>query len=147
MWGASFPLACAAAARPGEDPGQVVGGVYAANTLGAIVGALATSLVLIPWIGTQQTERVILLVSAVSGLFALTPYFDERRSKLGAPLMAGAMLMAGLLAVSVDAVPGKLIAYGRKMATSTGNVVYTAEEGAIPRWPFRSGPMARGKWT
>ena len=55
LWGASFPLACAAAARPGEDPGRTVGGVYAANTLGAIVGALATSLVLIPWIGTQQT--------------------------------------------------------------------------------------------
>ena len=139
LWGASFPLACAAAARPGEDPAKVVGGVYAANTLGAIVGALATSLVLIPWIGTQQTMRCILIVSAVSGLFALTPYFNERQSKIGAPLMAAAMLLAGLLAWSVDAVPGKLIAYGRKMALSTGNVVYTAEgrnsSVAISQWP------------
>jgi spermidine synthase len=139
LWGASFPLACAAAARPGEDPGRVVGGIYAANTLGAIVGALATSLVLIPWIGTQQTERVILVISAASGMFALTPYFGERRSKLGAPLMAASMLVAGLLAVSVDAIPGKLIAYGRKMATSTGTVVYTAEgrnsSVAISQWP------------
>ena len=31
-----------------------MGGVYAANTLGAIVGALGVSLILIPWIGTQQ---------------------------------------------------------------------------------------------
>ena len=139
LWGASFPLACAAAARPGEDPAKVVGGVYAANTLGAIVGALATSLVLIPWIGTQQTMRCILIVSAVSGLFALTPYFNERQSKIGAPLMAAAMLLAGLLAWSVDAVPGKLIAYGRKMALSTGTVVYTAEgrnsSVAISQWP------------
>jgi spermidine synthase len=139
LWGASFPLACAAAARPGEDPGRVVGGVYAANTLGAIVGALAASLVLVPWIGTQQTMRGILIVSAISGMFALTPYFNERRSKIGAPLMAAAMLMAGLLAWSVDAVPGKLIAYGRKMATSTGTVVYTAEgrnsSVAISQWP------------
>ena len=139
LWGASFPLACAAAARPGEDPGQVVGGVYAANTLGAIVGALATSLILIPWIGTQQTMRGILIVSAVSGLFALTPYFNSRQSKIGAPLMAAAMLLAGILAWSVDAVPGKLIAYGRKMALSTGNVVYTAEgrnsSVAISQWP------------
>jgi len=139
LWGASFPLACAAAARPGEDPGQVVGGVYAANTLGAIVGALATSLVLVPWIGTQQTMRLVLILSALSGLFALTPYFNQRNSKLGAPLMAAAMLLAGLLAWSVDAVPGKLIAYGRKMVLSTGNVVYTAEgrnsSVAISQWP------------
>jgi spermidine synthase len=32
FWGASFPLACAAVARPGEDPGRAAGGVYAANT-------------------------------------------------------------------------------------------------------------------
>jgi len=139
LWGASFPLACAAAARPGQDPGEVVGGVYAANTLGAIVGALGASLILIPWIGTQQTTRVILIVSALSGLFALTPYFNARNSKIGAPLMAAAMLFAGILAWSVDAVPGKLIAYGRKMAISSGNVVYTAEgrnsSVAISQWP------------
>src|SRR6202021_864357 len=31
LWGASFPLAMAALAAPGEDPGQVSGDVYAAN--------------------------------------------------------------------------------------------------------------------
>ena len=40
LWGASFPLALAAAAHPGEDSGKLVGSIYAANTLGAIVGAL-----------------------------------------------------------------------------------------------------------
>jgi len=46
LWGASFPLACAAALRSrDEDPGRVAGAVYAANTLGAIVGALAVSLI------------------------------------------------------------------------------------------------------
>jgi spermidine synthase len=34
LWGASFPLALAAAASPEQDPGQLVGRVYAANTLG-----------------------------------------------------------------------------------------------------------------
>jgi len=38
LWGASFPLALGAVASPGEDPGRLVGGIYAANTLGAIVG-------------------------------------------------------------------------------------------------------------
>src|SRR5579883_871787 len=47
LWGASFPLACAAAvAEKKEDSGHVVGGIYAANTLGAIVGALGVSLAL-----------------------------------------------------------------------------------------------------
>ena len=44
LWGASFPLALGAMARGGQDPGRLVGGVYAANTVGAIVGALATGL-------------------------------------------------------------------------------------------------------
>ena len=33
LWGASFPLALAAVAVRGQDPGRLVGGVYAANTI------------------------------------------------------------------------------------------------------------------
>ena len=40
LWGASFPLALAGVAAPGQDSARLVGGVYAANTVGAIVGAL-----------------------------------------------------------------------------------------------------------
>src|SRR5262245_15563874 len=54
LWGASFPLALAAVAAPGQDPGRLVGGVYAANTVGAIVGSLGTGLVLVVWTGTQS---------------------------------------------------------------------------------------------
>ncbi len=58
LWGASFPLALAAAAAArSKIPARLVGGIYAANTLGAIVGALGVSLALVPWIGTQNTER------------------------------------------------------------------------------------------
>ena len=35
LWGASFPLALVAVASRGQDPGRLIGGVYAANTLGA----------------------------------------------------------------------------------------------------------------
>src|SRR6476620_2806033 len=41
MWGASFRLALAAVASEGQDPARLVGGVYAANTVGAIIGSLA----------------------------------------------------------------------------------------------------------
>ncbi len=53
LWGASFPLALAAAASEEGDPGRLVGGIYAANTGGAIVGALCASMILVPWIGTR----------------------------------------------------------------------------------------------
>jgi spermidine synthase len=139
LWGASFPLACAAAARRGEDPGRTVGGVYAANTLGAIVGALGASLALVPWIGTANSERVILIASAAGALFVLVPRFKQRPSMLGAPLAAAALAGAIVLAWNVHPVPGKLIAYGRKMAISSGNVVYTREginsSVAISQWP------------
>lgn len=140
LWGASFPLALAAVASRGDDPGRLVGGVYAANTLGAIVGALAVSLALIPWIGTQQSQRVLLVLSAVSALFVLVPYVWEYRSKVLASWLAASMVAAGLLTWSVNAVPGELIAYGRRMAISAGKseILYTVEgrnsSVAISRW-------------
>ena len=60
LWGASFPLALAAAATRGQDPGRLVGGVYAANTIGAIVGALGFSLFAVAWLGTQQAHQLIM---------------------------------------------------------------------------------------
>ena len=80
LWGASMPLACAAVAARGEDSGRTVGGVYAANTFGAIIGALAVSLVLVPWIGTQNSQRLLLVVSALSALFVLIPHARSSRS-------------------------------------------------------------------
>ena len=48
LWGASFPLALAAAVRGRRrEPRRAVGRLYAANTLGAIVGALGTTFVLV----------------------------------------------------------------------------------------------------
>ena len=45
----------------GEDPARLVGGVYAANTVGAIVGALAFSLLLIPALGTQDAQQLLIV--------------------------------------------------------------------------------------
>jgi spermidine synthase len=129
FWGATFPLAFAAAAGRGKESGALVGGIYAANTAGAIVGALVSSLVLIPAIGTQNTERVLLALSIVSGLAMLAPQMKGARS-LALELSAGiAVGLLALLAVAVDRVPDELIAYGRRMATTTGmaRILYTAE--------------------
>ena len=86
LWGASFPLALAAVAAPGEDSGRMVGGIYAANTAGAILGALGFSLLLIPQIGTARSERVLIILSTIGGLVLLAPLvgvFQKKGRGLG----------------------------------------------------------------
>src|SRR5262249_19451736 len=73
LWGASFPLALAAVASRHQDSGRLVGGVYAANTVGAIVGALAFSIVVIPQFGTLRAEQLLIAISSAAALVALVP--------------------------------------------------------------------------
>jgi spermidine synthase len=144
LWGASFPLALAAVASRGQDAGRIVGGVYAANTAGAIVGALATSLCLIPWLGTQTTQQVLIGVSAAAALLLfivplirqlMAPAAPGRGWKmLGVPLAGSLAITVGvavavLLAWSVPKVPDKLVAWGRQMPTrlDSGEVVFMGE--------------------
>jgi spermidine synthase len=141
LWGASFPLACAAlVARGGAN---VAGEVYAANTLGGIVGALLMSLVLIPGIGSQQSQRALLLVSAAAGWLIIAPLARKSRAALLA-LMASIALVA-VLAWSVGPIPGELIAYGRRMAVNMGQsqILYAGEgrnsSVAVTQWPY--GPI------
>lgn len=139
FWGASFPLACAAVARKGEDSGRTAGAVYAANTLGGIAGALLVSLLLIPRIGSQNAQRALLIATAIGGLIVLFPIL--RRSGAGIVGLAASLGLAVLLAWSLDPVPGELIAYGRRMALNAGQskVLYVGEginsSVAITEWP------------
>jgi len=139
LWGASFPFALAASVR-GGDPGRVVGHVYATNTGGAILGALAFSMILIPWIGTRHSESVLIGICAASALIVLGPIIWRSRSKAGSALLAVAFCCAIAMALRVSDVPGELIAYGRTMPVNMGlfKVLATAEgmnsSIAITRW-------------
>lgn len=117
LWGASFPLALAAVASRGQDPGRLVGGVYAANTIGAIAGALVFSLLLVPAIGTVNSERVLIGLAATAALVVLTPLLRPALGRVrlgGAVAMATALGVAGWLAWGVTPVPWALVAYGRE---------------------------------
>ncbi|HUI58369.1 MAG TPA: fused MFS/spermidine synthase [Bryobacteraceae bacterium] len=129
LWGASFPLALASVAQRGEDQGRMVGGIYAANTGGAILGALAFSLVLIPWIGTQGCERVLIVVSAISALLALGPVVWRAKTIAGTVALAAALVVAGWLSAHVEGVPAMLIAYGRRImiSASSSKILYSGE--------------------
>ena len=135
LWGASFPLALGAVASRGQDPGRVVGGVYAANTVGAIVGALATGLVLVGTVGSQVSQQLLIGVAAVSGLLMLVG--ETPRAGAGGgfrPAGATAVVLSVCVAVVllvrvVPPLPGLLVAYGRYAATWVGinEIIYVGE--------------------
>ena len=136
LWGASFPLALAAAASGGQDGGRLVGRVYAANTIGAILGALLTSVALIAWVGTQQTQRILIGIAALSGTLVLLPSLvtggNSVRRVLSPPRTVGLLLALGAaagLAWILPAVPWRLIAHGRYLATkgNEGKVLFVGE--------------------
>lgn len=129
LWGASFPFALAAAASRDDDPGRLVGGIYAANTGGAIVGAIAFSMILIPAIGTQHCEQALILVSALSALIVLAPYIWSARASAAAVLLVASMVGAGYLASTVSPMPPALIAYGRRFMLNLDNseILYVGE--------------------
>src|SRR5437867_3709869 len=95
LWGASFPLALAAVAARGQDPARLVGGVYAANTVGAIVGSLGASLILVAWIGSQHSQQLLIVLSAISALFAAgaTAFGAESGTRLSKYSLAVSLLI------------------------------------------------------
>jgi spermidine synthase len=144
LWGASFPLALGAAAARGQDPGRLAGAVYAANTIGAIVGALVFSMLAIPGLGTQVAQRWLIASSATAALLMLLPRaWRARETQPGntaqpqtatppgtraarwATATRAAISSLGLLAVAaacawtVPHVPFGLVAFGRYLPTYT----------------------------
>ncbi len=120
LWGASFPLALAGAAAEGEDPSRLAGEVYAANTAGSILGALAFSLLLIPAIGTRGSQQLLIWLAAASALAALTgAAVTTRRHPRPLAAMATmatfALLVCGL-STTVSPMSWQVVAYGRRVA-------------------------------
>lgn len=115
LWGASFPLALAAAAAKRQDPGRLTGEVYAANTAGSIVGALAFSLVLIPSVGTRSSQQVLIWLAAAAAIVAIVPLASKKMAAFAGAFGCAALLAWGL-AATVGAVPWQAIAYGRRVA-------------------------------
>ena len=128
LWGASFPLALAAVASVDDDSARPVGSIYAANTCGAILGALTFSMFLIPRLGTQGAERVLIVLSAVAALCVLLPAALSLPAKSASVWLAASMLLASILALSVPRIPAGLVAYGRLfMTASASQILYVGE--------------------
>ncbi len=120
LWGASFPLALAAIAKPGQDPGKLVGSVYAANTVGAIVGSLLFSMVVMQFFGSQNAQRILIVICAISGMVAIAPLLlampaargREQADDADRPTPVSMGVLAAGLAVAVVAAVGLAVTVG-----------------------------------
>jgi len=127
LWGASFPLALAALAAETHAPRQrLVARLYAANTGGAIAGALLTTFVLVVVIGSQRTAQLMIVVSAAAGWLLL---YDSARGGRRLALTSLAAAALASVALVVPALPPAFVAYGRFLPTRglSANVVYVGE--------------------
>ena len=118
LWGMSFPLALAAASTRDRDPGALAGSVYAANTAGAIVGALGFSVVVIALLGTQTAQRVLLVLSACGAALMFGRALWQARNRgraVRSDRWVAITVGVALLVWHLPAPPPALIAYGRSL--------------------------------
>ncbi len=118
LWGASFPLALAATMGEDRDPGVMVGTVYAANTVGAIFGAVLASVAFIPLLGTQNSQRMMVMFAAASALLILVLFPSQTAAAAGGAMrrlgaLAVAVAIGGFLVTTVAPVPPLLVGFGR----------------------------------
>ncbi|HEX4681311.1 MAG TPA: fused MFS/spermidine synthase, partial [Gemmatimonadaceae bacterium] len=135
LWGASFPLALASVGRDEKDAGRLVGTVYAANTIGGIIGALFGSLLLIAWLGSQTSQQILIATAGISAIVlvvaeALRTDLAPRVRRRSLVMAVYALLLAVYGAQLVPAVPPLLVGYGRWFATRLENAndfIYVGE--------------------
>lgn len=131
LFGAAFPLVMRFEADVFTRLGQRVGTVYAANTLGAVLGSVAGGFLLLPWLGVQRSINVLGLFLSLAGLVVLA--FGEawqmrRRAQWALGLIVPAAFLAGgmpkwdprLLSAGVYMRPKFFIADSRKVQLEKG---------------------------
>ncbi len=101
LLGALFPTAVAIYQRRGREAGASVGAVYAANTVGSIMGSLATAFVLIPWIGTLRS--ILMAAAALNAAIGvgalLAGEWTAWTRRAAAALLAGSAVAFALFAM------------------------------------------------
>jgi spermidine synthase/MFS family permease len=91
--GFSFPLVARIQTRRSEEVGRRIGSTYAWNTAGNVLGAVMTSLLLLPYLGLLGAFHVNLGLSFVAGLAVLL-VANEVAARRRAAAAAGAALVA-----------------------------------------------------
>jgi spermidine synthase len=92
--GATFPFAVRLLARRADESGRTSGTIYAWNTVGAIIGALAAGFIVIPALQYAGTARLVVLINIALavGVYAL-------RSRAPREWLAGILITGAILAL------------------------------------------------
>lgn len=100
--GMTLPLATRAATSELARTGRSVGLVFSVNTLGTVLGAALTGLVLLPWLGLALTFALGIALNAALALVVLLRHHPQRTLVLwiGAPAFAATLL--GLAQVTLE---------------------------------------------
>lgn len=99
--GAALPLGIAAWRNEVGSRGWAVGGMYAANTIGAIVGSVLAGFALLPWLGATGLIRL----GAIVGMMVAVVLFLCDRTSPQRQRLGWAGLCAALLAASAFTLP------------------------------------------
>ncbi|WP_332684873.1 fused MFS/spermidine synthase [Bosea sp. (in: a-proteobacteria)] len=121
LMGGTLPALTRFAASQRKDVGRVGGGLYAANTAGAIAGALLASFVVIPAAGIRGSALVAAAICLIAALLALalsrgatvsvpaSPETTESRFTTSALLAIGLYSIAGGIALGYEVVWSQMI--------------------------------------
>ncbi len=126
VFGFNFPIVTVLIAGDTQISGghaEGVGRAYAANTFGAIVGAIATGFWLVPWLGGF---KVLALAAALNVLLALLLVLRSKPRRVTA-LVANLALLAGIIAAGWSGV-----VYNRTLAHFGTALYWTASERLTP---------------
>ena len=118
--GATFPLAVRILSRRTEDAAPAAARVYAWNTFGAIVGALAGGFVLIP---SLRFEGSIQLAVAVSAVLALAAALLLERTSRGVSIAVG-IIMVATIATFWPSAPMALLRTSPLQINNAGRILY-----------------------
>jgi spermidine synthase len=119
--GASFSLAARLCVGPASRAGASIGRLYGLNTLGSIAGAIITTALLVPSVGTQGAIGLLAILQAAVGALVVLACGRSAKGWRGefSASLTGALLVAGacglnrllpMTAIYAAQEPGKLVA-------------------------------------
>ena len=128
MLGATFPIAVKIYTHDIEARALGTGSIYAANTAGAVVGALAGGFLLLPIFGARGSLIVIAACFSIAGFILIrSKGQDQLRHFLVEP---GFVLALGLLVISAVAIvllPKQTVLNFNQQQSTQPNVIYHGE--------------------
>ena len=132
LMGLSFPLANALVQQAEHVVARRAGGLYLANTVGAVCGSIVTGFLLLPWLGIQGSAAVLASASAL----AIVPVYLCSRSSVvdpahgrGLALFAGSLLVAGAAAATCVILPRDFVIRRALGSVSETRAVLAQREG------------------